>query len=818
MAITHKNHYVPVWYQKRFLADEHDSLYHLDISPRTVELSNGRVFQEKAIHIWGPKKCFWAEDLYTTSFFGMPNDEIERYLFGAIDATGSEATRALVDNDLSALYHLFFPFFEYMDAQKIRTPKGLDWIRSRYPALSQGQLMREMQMIRRMHCTMWAEGVREIVSAKEASVKFILSDHPVTVYNHACPPDSELCKYPEDPSIAKKASQTLFPLDLNHCLILTNLEYARSPKNVDPLSNRTHARHFGQTVVKFDTTIRSRLLDNDQVTAINYILKMRAKNHIAASNREDLFPDKNLDGPWSNIGAVLLPEKDKLWEFGGEIYIGGNAKEDVYYLDEFGRTTGQSDWLRKERQDSVGPNDLCPCGSGKKYKKCCQDRPESKRTSFDEYSIRERNLILINAAFNILGIDKGKTWEDVRREISDEQVRRIYSVVAGLWPRETDLMNLLPHPDSKVVRALYAGIVDPRVIIPNVIGMSLYFDEVVVLSPFVNPLCIKPKYSPLHSPEQYKQQTIKDTLLLFYLAPLIDAGIVNLVPDPSDFNHSLRESTWDMAQSRLEDWKPSLEEMANFKALSKDDFMRTMCAAPDESVKRQLRKANPGISEERLCEALRDVKEMRARDPLAVLQDVKPGEENGQYMVSHVGPNLEMTLFLAQLTGSLTYSDMPHKWREILAADDTSRSVEGEQFSEFERTLSRKFLVFGRIAPEVALQMRILPRLARFRSAIRSLWAMKVSGYTDWKDSEKVRIELDKAIRSLPVDWETIRNKDRKAKSRFAAMNPIEAWFDWRLPSAGFGINTAYRLLLTHSGRNDYLSSLPMAIFVRYAE
>ncbi len=35
----------------------------------------------------------------------------------------------------------------------------------------------------------------------------------------------------------------------------------------------------------------------------------------------------------------------------------------------------------------VGRNDLCPCGSGKKYKKCCIDKPlpEMAQLSFKEY-------------------------------------------------------------------------------------------------------------------------------------------------------------------------------------------------------------------------------------------------------------------------------------------------------------------------------------------------------------------------------------------------------------------------------------------------
>lgn len=64
----------------------------------------------------------------------------------------------------------------------------------------------------------------------------------------------------------------------------------------------------------------------------------------------------------------------------------------------------------------------------------------------DVYSIRERNLMFFGAIEDILGLSRGKTWEDVRRELSDEQVERIHATYASLWPSDTqkhgDLENL----------------------------------------------------------------------------------------------------------------------------------------------------------------------------------------------------------------------------------------------------------------------------------------------------------------------------------------------------------------------------------------
>jgi hypothetical protein len=36
-----------------------------------------------------------------------------------------------------------------------------------------------------------------------------------------------------------------------------------------------------------------------------------------------------------------------------------------------------------------------------------------------ERSIRERNIMFGRMMANILGLTKGKTWEDIRRELSD---------------------------------------------------------------------------------------------------------------------------------------------------------------------------------------------------------------------------------------------------------------------------------------------------------------------------------------------------------------------------------------------------------------
>src|SRR5690606_17585946 len=213
-------------------------------------------------------------------------------------------------------------------------------------------------------------------------------------------------------------SQTVFALDANTCLILTHLENAQEPKASDLTAPRTHARYRGQSLVRTDAFIRKRKLSRDEVIAINHLLKSCARRYLAAANQEWLYPETSFAGGWQDIAKVLLP-RDDLWRFGGEIYV-GYADGSTHYQDAFGRTSDAHKYLqRKKRQSDLGPNDACGCGSGRKFKHCCKDLPEADRPSWDVYGIRERNLMLSRAVQDILGLTAGKSWDDVRRELSD---------------------------------------------------------------------------------------------------------------------------------------------------------------------------------------------------------------------------------------------------------------------------------------------------------------------------------------------------------------------------------------------------------------
>lgn len=662
MSQTRNNHFVPQWHQNGFAHEHENKLRHLKY--REVKLKDGSTKVVHAKNWFTSAQCFYVRDLYSTFFGTEVNDDIEKKLFGPIDDNGSASIKAFLTDDQVQWHDNFENLFIYLDAQKLRTPKGLDWVKSKYPDLSQAQLMTEMQALRTLHLTLWAEGVREFVSADESEVKFILSDHPVTIYNYACPPNSDFCSYPNDPDIALKGSQTIFPLDKNRCLILTNLEYARNPNGVDPIEPRTNATKIRQSMVNTINFINKRRLTADEVNKINYIIKARAKEAIAAGKEEWLHSEDGLTYDWAELRHVLLPPSEELYHFGGEMiasFEGGRT----HYQDSFGRTQPQNKFLKKHTDEAnLGRNELCGCGSGRKYKNCCIELPKELRTSWTELSVRERNLAFCRAIKGILGLDAGKTWLDVRREITDEQISRIYGFYADLWPRDTDIYSLLPKSDGRF-RALYTGILDVRVIGEHAIPMASLFDEFLIESPIVNPNNVKPEFSPIEQPAKYKYQALKDILLMLELEPYIDCGLINLIPDPTIFDLSLMEAMLAMARSRNAE-KKSLRDLEVHKKLAIEDYLNCTHMLPRDAKIRSLVK--DFNAEEEIANRLIDTMHATAEaSPLTMLQPIQPGV-GGQFMQFCMAPNYEMSLFVAQVTGAVIVTDSESRWVELQSA------------------------------------------------------------------------------------------------------------------------------------------------------
>lgn len=675
---TKNNHYIPQWHQKGFMSERDNQLCHL--ARKEIPLPNGKSKVTQNVKWYTAAQQFYEAHLYSTFLGNLANDEIEKKLFGPIDDNGSKAVRAFLTDSQEKWHQNFKAFFTYLDAQKLRTPKGLDWIRSKYPELDQLQLMIEMQSLRTMHFTLWAEGVRELVSAENSDIKFIVSDHPVTVYNYACPPDSELCKYPNDPDIALKGSQTIFPLDKNRCLILSNIEYALNPENTNPLEQRTNATRMRRSMVNTIEFINNRILTEDDVNKINYIIKSRAKATVAAGKEEWLFPENDVDCNWEELRHVLLPQPNMLYRYSGEIYA---RFEDgtIHYQDMLGRTTPPAKYLNKDINETrLGRNDPCGCGSAMKYKNCCRDIPLDLRTTWSVMSIRERNIAFCNCIRDVLGLNRDKTWLDVRRELSKEHITEIYGFYSTLWPRETDIYALLPKPDGKF-RGLYTGPIDARTISANALPMASLFDDFLIETPIINPNNINPEFSPLESPSRYKYQALKDFMFMLQMEPFIRLGLINLIPDPSEFDMPLMRGMMEMAKERsLKQQILTNQDQHLLTSISIEDLLNSTAIMPREA-RIQLLIHEFGLDEEEATNTIDELESQAEISPLMLLQ--KTGyKDSGQFLQFRMAPNYEMSLLIAQATGSVLVTDSSSRWQELMSAQHRVHGIASSPWSE----------------------------------------------------------------------------------------------------------------------------------------
>lgn len=820
MSITRRNHYVPEWYQKRFLSSKTSSLYYLNLTPSVIDLPNGTKKQLNGLRpAFSPSQCFWQKDLYTTQFFGFINDEIERYLFGKIDDEGMKAVAAMAEQEYVNLHKHFLKFFEYIDIQKIRTPKGLSWIQSKYPSITHNQLLQEMQQIRKLHCTIWAESVREIVYATEVKIKFLVSDHPVTVYNHACLPNSSECSYPNDPRIEMKATQTIFPLDRDRCLIFTNLDYARDPNLSDPKVNRPNSMPFRETLIRMDNTICKRKLSDDEVASVNLILKARARQFIAAENRDWLYPERTVKKSWRDLGKVLLPPSNELYHFGGEIYVGHEDGTSSYY-DAYGRTRGEATYLKKRPVKDPGPNDMCICGSGKKYKKCCREKPEDERPSSTVRSIRERNIQLFEIIVAILGFDGKKDWVQIRKELTDQKISDIHKAVAALWPPDTDLMSLLPRPDLNVSRALYSGLLDPRVSYRKVSAFSFFADEILILNPFLNGNNIRKEYNPIDNPAQYRQDTLKNVIFFVSFFPLIQSGHVHVIPDPLNFYSGLRRDLMAEGEKRRQKVKLDEKSTAAMKKLFMEDHKRFMFNLPDDHLIRLIKKSNSGISDEDAKKTLEYIKKKNEEDPLAMLHPHNPDEASGQMLISHLSPNWELGMFLAQATGSFILTHHPYRWSEICSSVDYfyNEAVSAwERIAQHITNLPMDLIYFKDCADLIAALDE--GDLKHMKLALKNVWnAVQVEQPKHPAQVDELIKDIGQAQKNMSNALDRFVKRKNEGCKEYLRVVRRKAKLSSRVAPSGHSTSAVYRFLLSHASHEKYLKSLPLSLYIEEEE
>lgn len=347
---AHIHHYVPQWYQKRFMLPGQSRYYYLDLKPETV-VSGQIQYQRRALLRWGPARCFYKDDLYSVKLGNWSTDQLEKRFFGAIDNRGRQSVEVFADyNGCSAAATQIFQVLpQYMDAQRFRTPRGLDQLKVLTAAGSHNLTLMAMQRLYQLHTTMWTEGVWEFVRARVSPTKFIVTDEPVTFFNRRIFP-SEI-GYPGAIELDQIGTRTLFPLGLDCCLIITHTQLTRNPL-AKPNEPRVNARAY-QATIKYLLDIQfGRELEEDEVLRVNFILKKRATRYIAAAKGEWLYPERRVSTVnWSKLDDdwFLFPNLYKV-SFASGIVV-GYRDGSSWAPDEYGRHPGNPNYQDEKLHD-----------------------------------------------------------------------------------------------------------------------------------------------------------------------------------------------------------------------------------------------------------------------------------------------------------------------------------------------------------------------------------------------------------------------------------------------------------------------------------
>ncbi len=756
MSKTKKNHYIAQWYQKGFFYDSKDKLHHLNLSPDRINSLKESIKYHNNYTIKSPANIFFTEHLYSTFLENNFNDSVERILFGNIDNIGSRAVNYFINGEFTNQHKYFNFFFEYLDAQKIRTPKGLDWIKKYYSNLKQNDLMQEMQGLRQLNCTTWLEGVKEIVSAENSEIKFIFSDHPVTIYNFGLSLEENDYKYPYDPSINLKGSQTIFPLDKNHCLILTNYEYAKNPDTENLKELRTDVCNFRKSLTRTDNIIRTRSLKKQDVESINYIIKKRANKYIAAGKKEWLYPENNINIELNKIQKILLPPKNELSKYGGEIFAKFESGH-IQYQNEFGGTT------RKENRFLKG------------------------------ISSKDKVLLFIKQIENILGLSEGKDWDYVRKELNVDHIKKIYTSFDILYPKDTNIIDILPKPNGNL-RAVYTGFINFYNVSTILISVIPHFDEIIIQNPFmhINIFSDDENYF-----NQFKNITLEHIYLILFLKEFILVDKIILVPNITLFSSYLAQQIVNLSEERLKkyDYKNDTKFNNQFNFFNRKYLKNLLLYNPETTLNQYIKKEDLMYPEY----LLKNLEQEKLKNPLILLQD-NVFENNGQLMNVQLFPNFEISLFICQITESILLTDNYIRWQEISEFQANSDSNKwGNIIStvyNFDFMLNRnQFFVYNQIKSD---------KKDITKALFKNIYLHTKNLIEDFNINsldEEIKVNLLKiSNRNNNIDYE---------KYYFCCK------FKFFIPNNGIHHNNVNRLLIA-TGNEKYIKNIPLAIFMEH--
>lgn len=415
-------------------------------------------------------------------------------------------------------------------------------------------------------------------------------------------------------------------------------------------------------------------------------------------------------------------------------------------------------------------NAQCPCGSGRKFKHCCLGKIDWNRIikvgsdPIPHLSVRGRNLAFIEKMAETFLLDSNgysKPLIEYKRAFTGKAVRSLYEEIVRLWPKDIDIGRVL-RSSTADVSGLYIGDCSPDQLIHAVVRHSLYATKLLIVDPFIYPLSVTDEYNPILNPEQYRAQTLRNVNLWFRLAPWIEAGLVEVIRTPDDFDHKLH---WDSMKLQEQKFEASAELKAAATVTVEEmrkrhvedwKFRDLVLSRPDHSLIKEfaeLAKKEKGVSTEEL---LAYVRKRRDEDP-DFLEPLSKSKNEAQLMTVSTGGMYNIAKLTASLTGSYLVTDLHVKWKEI-ELDRAGRSGETQAWSPFAKAFQDAELKYlDNVSIQDALTLRKEERLQNLRAFLRRVWKQACDPQSfDQVNGRLLAEELQSEVQKADEEWKQI--------------------------------------------------------------
>ncbi len=217
-----------------------------------------------------------------------------------------------------------------------------------------------------------------------------------------------------------------------------------------------------------------------------------------------------------------------------------------------------------------GRNDPCPCMSGEKYKHCCLgvvgwDTVQKIESEFLKHvSPRGRNIIFFDKLGGILQLDKldvRNLQRAYKEAFTAKAVVEIHHAILDVWPPDLNIAHALRNQKRKVA-ALYVGDYAKNSMLRGVVRNSLYADKIILMDPFLYPFKMNDQFNPILNPDQHRQQTMRNVNFYAGLKDWIDAGLVEIIRSPLDFDPTRAAAVLANQRKKVDD-NPALRSAIN---------------------------------------------------------------------------------------------------------------------------------------------------------------------------------------------------------------------------------------------------------------